>query len=385
MTNDYIPTDNYNFKMPTYDAPADIMALNETISDIDGELKRLDTKTISLSGELTGSVTPALKGTNVTISANINNSAVTTAKIADNTVTTTKIVDGNVTAAKIADGAVVEAKIAGNAVTTAKINNGAVTTDKILDSAITNTKMANMNQNTIKARCSANAGTPEDISAPQLADILSSAAITNKDTPIDADSIIYTDSAASNAAKRITWTNIKVFLKTYFGTLYARAPASITSTSTNTAIADATITHTHALADNAVVTEYGVVIGQVSSVEATTSTVKTVLDTTFSLSVHVGEAEGLGTLRGDFNYMHSGLMVLDHIDDDLVIMVGDRIATSGLGGVFPPGLIVGEVLEIQQHITGVGRYAVVLPIRDINTIVNVFVVIEFGEAGLDVY
>jgi len=136
---------------------------------------------------------------------------------------------------------------------------------------------------------------------------------------------------------------------------------------------------------NAVVTEYGVVIGQVTSVEATTSTVITVLDTTFSLSVHVGEAEGLGTLRGDFNYMHSGLMVLDHIDDDLAVMVGDRIATSGLGGVFPPGLIVGEVLEIHPHITGVGRYATVVPIRDINTIVNVFVVIEFGEAGLDVY
>ena len=136
---------------------------------------------------------------------------------------------------------------------------------------------------------------------------------------------------------------------------------------------------------HAVVTEYGVVIGQVSGVDTVESTVITVLDTTFSLSVNVGEAEGLGTLRGDFNYMHQGLMVLDHIPDDQVIMVGDRVATSGIGGVFPPGLIVGEILEIRQHITGIGRYATVLPIRDINTVTNVFIIIEFGEAGIDVY
>jgi rod shape-determining protein MreC len=136
---------------------------------------------------------------------------------------------------------------------------------------------------------------------------------------------------------------------------------------------------------HAVVTEYGVVIGQISRVDAITSTVVTVLDTRFSLSVNIGDADGLGTLRGDFNQMHSGLMVLDNIDDDLLISVGDRVATSGHGGVFPPGLVVGTIHEFQPHITGIGRYATVIPIRDINTISSVFVIIEFGEAGLDVY
>ena len=136
---------------------------------------------------------------------------------------------------------------------------------------------------------------------------------------------------------------------------------------------------------NAVSTEYGAVIGQVINVEALTSTVITVLDTRFSLSVNIGETEGTTTLRGDFDFMHTGLMVLDHIDDDLLITVGDNVVTSGHGGVFPPGLIVGEVFEIHQNITGIGRYATVIPIRDINTLTNVFVIIDFGEAGLDVY
>ena len=136
---------------------------------------------------------------------------------------------------------------------------------------------------------------------------------------------------------------------------------------------------------HAVVTEYGVVIGQIIDVEATQSTVKTVLDTRFSLSVNIGGVEGFATLRGDFDYMHSGLMVLDFMDEDLLIMVHDQVITSGHGGIFPPGLAVGQIHEIRPNITGVGRYATVIPIRDINTVLSVFVIVEFGDAGLDVY
>lgn len=136
---------------------------------------------------------------------------------------------------------------------------------------------------------------------------------------------------------------------------------------------------------NAVVTEYGMVIGQISQVESTRSTVITVLDTRFSLSANVGDTDVVGTLRGDFNYMHQGLIVLDHLSADAAIMVGNHVMTSGEGGIFPPGHMVGEIVELHRHSTGIGRYATVMPVRDINTISNVFVIVEFGEASLDIY
>jgi len=46
-------------------------------------------------------------------------------------------------------------------------------------------------------------------------------AATAKTTPIDADTIPLTDSAASNALKKVTWANIKATLASYFGTVYA--------------------------------------------------------------------------------------------------------------------------------------------------------------------
>ena len=60
---------------------------------------------------------------------------------------------------------------------------------------------------------------------------------TGKTTPVDADTFAMSDSAASNALKKLTWANLKATLKTYTDTLYAvRAPSiqSVTSSATVT-------------------------------------------------------------------------------------------------------------------------------------------------------
>lgn len=57
---------------------------------------------------------------------------------------------------------------------------------------------------------------------------------TAKTTPVDADTVPLTDSAASNVLKKLSWANIKATLKTYFDTLYQAAGAYITASSTDT-------------------------------------------------------------------------------------------------------------------------------------------------------
>lgn len=44
--------------------------------------------------------------------------------------------------------------------------------------------------------------------------------LTGKTTPVDADTALFSDSAASDDAKKVTWANVKATLKTYNDTLY---------------------------------------------------------------------------------------------------------------------------------------------------------------------
>ncbi len=57
------------------------------------------------------------------------------------------------------------------------------------------------------------------LSAANFGDFI--VALTGKATPVNADAIVITDSEATDDAKKVTLTNFKAFLKTYFDTLYA--------------------------------------------------------------------------------------------------------------------------------------------------------------------
>ena len=131
---------------------------------------------------------------------------------------------------------------------------------------------------------------------------------------------------------------------------------------------------------NCVITEYGVLIGVITEVSALESTVVTVLDTTFSASAYVGGE--MATVKGDFELMSMGLVMLDHIDEDLVLLPGDSVVTSGASAVYPARLVIGEIEEVFRHSTGVGRYATIRPIRPIDiTIVNVYIITSFDIYG----
>lgn len=107
-----------------------------------------------------------------------------------------------------------------------------ITADVKTDS-IANTLLANMAADTIKGRANgAGTGDPTDLTATQVRTIINVAsgadvtgtaitALATKTTPVDADAVVITDSAASDAPKRTTWANIKATLLTYFSTLFA--------------------------------------------------------------------------------------------------------------------------------------------------------------------
>ncbi len=77
----------------------------------------------------------------------------------------------------------------------------------------------------------------------------------------------------------------------------------------------------------------------------------------------VGVCEGNNSSRLDFRYLPS----------EADIKPGDLIVTSGLGGVFPPGQLIGTVESVKADEGNVGKTAVVRPVVEFDRLEEVYV------------
>ena len=81
-------------------------------------------------------------------------------------------------------------------------------------------------------------------------------------------------------------------------------------------------------------------VGRISGVGHRTSRVILVTDTSSRIPVTIQPSGQKAILSGD----NSPLPPLDFIENDDEVRPGDRVVTSGDGGVFPAGLLVGQVV-----------------------------------------
>ena len=75
--------------------------------------------------------------------------------------------------------------------------------------------------------------------------------------------------------------------------------------------------------------------------------------------------------------MPDGMLRLDYIADGTTLLNGDLIITSGLGGYYPPDLVIGTVEEVVVDDSGVTDYALLTPAVDYDELTEVFVVTDF--------
>ena len=57
--------------------------------------------------------------------------------------------------------------------------------------------------------------------------------------------------------------------------------------------------------------------------------------------------------------------------------VGDQVITTGLGGVYPPDLLVGIVQEVVPEASGKSSIAVIKPGADPRTVKHVFIITDY--------
>ena len=69
-------------------------------------------------------------------------------------------------------------------------------------------------------------------------------------------------------------------------------------------------------------------------------------------------------------------LVFDFVLRQEEVKVGDRVVTSGMGGVFPKGLVVGEVTSVDRQKFGLFQAVEVIPAVDFSHLEEVPVLLR---------
>lgn len=120
-----------------------------------------------------------------------------------------------------------------------------------------------------------------------------------------------------------------------------------------------------------VVTPAGLV-GQVEQVTPNTAKVLLVTDVSSSVESLIQSNRAKGVVNGS----RGGQLSMTYIPQNYKVQAGDRVVTSGMGGVFPPGLLVGTVTDVHQNDVDLYQVAQVQPAVDFGRIEDVMVIVN---------
>ena len=129
----------------------------------------------------------------------------------------------------------------------------------------------------------------------------------------------------------------------------------------------------------AVVTEMGLV-GHVMEAGVNSSKVQLLIDPRSSVGTLIQRPESrvAGIVEGDIKNPSHPRMV--NIPKDSDVRVDDMVVTSGFGGVYPKGLVVGKIIEMHNEEGGLLMYGVIDTSVDFQKLEDVAIIVASREA-----
>lgn len=115
-------------------------------------------------------------------------------------------------------------------------------------------------------------------------------------------------------------------------------------------------------------------VGKVSEVGATWSKVTSIIDSTSAVSAMVERTRDNGTIKSTLDTSKGSYqLTLEHLPTDSNVQPGDNIITSGLGGTYPKGILIGHVSEVEQQSDG-SKIVKIEPVTDFKKLEEIMII-----------
>ncbi len=130
-------------------------------------------------------------------------------------------------------------------------------------------------------------------------------------------------------------------------------------------------------ANDAITSDEGYLLGVVTEVDLTSCKVMTILHPSFNAAGVVSRTRDNGIITGSADYAAEGLCILSNLSRGTLTKANDQVITTGLGGVFPPDVLVGVVQELVPEASGKSTIAVLKPGADPRAVKHVFIITNY--------
>jgi rod shape-determining protein MreC len=127
---------------------------------------------------------------------------------------------------------------------------------------------------------------------------------------------------------------------------------------------------TSGIKDGMVVVSGGLLVGRIIETTATTAKVHLITDYNSAVPALAQASRATGLVKGERGF---GLS-LDSVPQTDQLQPGDTLITSGFGGEYPRGLVIGTVGEVKRKDADVYQTATVRPAVDFRKLESVFVI-----------
>ncbi len=137
----------------------------------------------------------------------------------------------------------------------------------------------------------------------------------------------------------------------------------------------------HGMKVDMVVTAGNGLVGKIIQVRELDSTVISLIDELSGISAKILRTSDLCTVSGSKSLGQEGMALIEQMAEDTHLIIGDEIVTSHLGKIYPPGILIGTVKDINVNPNKLSKTAVLEPAVDFKHLEEVLVIIgEGGEA-----